>query len=67
MPGVGLVPMIPVFERKKIFHALDLAATVITHIDSLGPGNRAIPLFQEAVFEKANLALYLGEWVKCFL
>jgi hypothetical protein len=29
MPRVGLKPTIPVFERAKAVHALDLAATVI--------------------------------------
>jgi hypothetical protein len=29
MSGVGFEPTIPVFERAKIFHALDSAATVI--------------------------------------
>jgi hypothetical protein len=29
MPWVGFEPTIPVFERAKIFHALDGAATVI--------------------------------------
>jgi hypothetical protein len=29
MPRVGFEPTIPVFEREKIFHALDRAATVI--------------------------------------
>jgi hypothetical protein len=29
MPRVGSELTIPVFERKKTFHALDLAATVI--------------------------------------
>jgi hypothetical protein len=29
MLWVGLEPTIPVFERTKIFHALDCAATVI--------------------------------------
>jgi hypothetical protein len=29
MPGAGFEPTIPVFERAKIFHALDGAATVI--------------------------------------
>jgi hypothetical protein len=29
MPWVGFEPTIPVFERAKIFHALDYAATVI--------------------------------------
>jgi hypothetical protein len=28
MPQVGFEPMIPVFERAKTVHALDLAATV---------------------------------------
>jgi hypothetical protein len=29
MPRVGFEPTIPVFERAKIFHALDRAATMI--------------------------------------
>jgi hypothetical protein len=29
MPRVGFQPKIPEFERAKIFHALDCAATVI--------------------------------------
>jgi hypothetical protein len=29
MPRVGFEPTIPAFERAKIVHALDLAATVI--------------------------------------
>jgi hypothetical protein len=29
MPEVGFEPTIPVFERAKIFHALDGATTVI--------------------------------------
>jgi hypothetical protein len=29
MPQVGLEPTIPIFERAKIVHALDSAATVI--------------------------------------
>jgi hypothetical protein len=29
MPRVGFEPMIPVFEREKTVHALDLAATVM--------------------------------------
>jgi hypothetical protein len=31
MPRMGFEPTIPVFKRVKIFHALDLAATVIGH------------------------------------
>jgi hypothetical protein len=30
MPCVGFEPTIPVFERAKTVHALDLAATVIS-------------------------------------
>jgi hypothetical protein len=29
MPGVGLEPTVPAFERAKTVHALDRAATVI--------------------------------------
>jgi hypothetical protein len=32
MPRVGFEPMIPVFERAKIFHALDRAVTVISKL-----------------------------------
>jgi hypothetical protein len=35
MPSVGFEPTIPVFERTKIFHTSDHAATVIDH-SSLG-------------------------------
>jgi hypothetical protein len=31
MPRVGIEPTIPVFERAKTFHALDLSATVISY------------------------------------
>jgi hypothetical protein len=31
MPPVGLEPTIPVFERPKMVHALDRAATVAGH------------------------------------
>jgi hypothetical protein len=31
MPPVGFEPTIPVFERAKIFHALDREATVIAN------------------------------------
>jgi hypothetical protein len=30
MPRVGFQPVFPVFERAKIFHALDCVATVIS-------------------------------------
>jgi hypothetical protein len=38
MPQVGVEPTTPVFERAKTVHALDRAATVISHIwDTLTP------------------------------
>jgi hypothetical protein len=37
MPLVGFEPMIPVFERAKMFHALDCVATVIGPLPL--PGN----------------------------
>jgi hypothetical protein len=36
MPGVGLEPTIPVFERAKTVHALDRAATVIGLCKTMG-------------------------------
>jgi hypothetical protein len=35
MPQVGFEPTVPVFERAKIVHALDLAATVIGRFSEL--------------------------------
>jgi hypothetical protein len=36
MPRVEFEPMIPVFERAKIFHALDRSVTVIGNSSSSG-------------------------------
>jgi hypothetical protein len=32
MPGLGIEPMIPLFERAKTIQTLDSAATVITEL-----------------------------------
>jgi hypothetical protein len=61
MPQVGFEPMIPVFERAKIVHALDRAATVI------GKGKKkkkvkALPVTGRGdpqVYERSKLSHYL--------
>jgi putative methionine-R-sulfoxide reductase with GAF domain len=43
MPRMGFELTIPVFERAKIVHALDLAATMIGNFDDMDPLNKQTP------------------------
>jgi hypothetical protein len=51
--GVGFEPTIPVFERAKIVHALDRAATVIGPVDS-----NSVSIVTDLVFPTQRLPRY---------
>jgi hypothetical protein len=59
MPQVIFEPMIPAFERAKMAHALDFAATVIDNLRTYRLLiNKLRPAFEGSVISRYNAALW---------